>query len=99
MKFNQRADGIKMDQQNQTVIGMDIARHVFHLATINRNSRLVENKRLKRKEVLDYFATVTPTTVAMEACASAHYWGRGACETGTHGAAVASSDSEAVRAG
>ena len=35
-----------MSQQNQTLIGMDIAKHVFHLVTINRNSRLVENKHL-----------------------------------------------------
>ena len=63
MKFNQRAEGIKIDQQNQTVIGMDIAMHVFHLATINYNSRLVENKRLKRKAVLEYFANVTPTNL------------------------------------
>ena len=76
MKFNQREEGIKMSKQNQTAIGMDIAKHVFHLTTINRNSRLVENKRLKRKEVLEYFSNVTPTTIAMEACASAHYWGR-----------------------
>ena len=31
-----------MSQQNQTEIGMYIAKHVFHLATINRNSRLFE---------------------------------------------------------
>ena len=63
-----------------------------------RSTRLVENKRLKRKEVLEYFVNFTPTTVAMEACVSAHYW-RGTRESGTHGTAVASSDSKAVRAG
>ena len=77
MKFNQREEGIKKSKQNQTVIGMDFVRHVFHLATINRsNNRLVENKRLKRKEVLEIFSNVTPTTIAMEACVSAHYWER-----------------------
>ena len=70
MKFNQRAKGFKISKQNQTVIGMDIARHVFHRTTINRNSRFVENKRLKRKEMLEYIANFTPTTVAIEACAS-----------------------------
>ena len=68
MNPNQRAGGIKIRQQNQTVIGMDIAKQVFHLSTTNRNNRLVENKRLKREEVLEYFANFTPTTVAMEAC-------------------------------
>ena len=65
-----------MTKQNQTAIGMDIAKYVFHLATVNRNTRLVENKRRKRKEVLEFFSNVTPTTISMEACASAHYWGR-----------------------
>ena len=37
-----------MSKQNQTVVGMDIAKHVFHPATINRTSRFVENKHLKR---------------------------------------------------
>ena len=36
MKFNLREEGIKKSKQNQTVIGMDIVKHVFHLATINR---------------------------------------------------------------
>ena len=63
-----------MDQQNQTVIDMEIAKRVFHLVTIYRNSRSVENKHLKRKEVLEYFSIITPTTVAIEACESSHYW-------------------------
>ena len=99
MKFNQREEGIKKSKQNQTVIDMEIAKHVFHLATINHIRRMVENKRLNRKEVLDFSTNVTPTTIAVEACASAHYWGERTCETVTHGAAVASSDSEAIRAG
>ena len=55
---------------------MDIAKNVFHLAVINRNNRLVENKCLKRKEVLKLFANVAPVTNSMEDCASSHYWGR-----------------------
>ena len=55
---------------------MEIAKRVVYFVIIYRNSMSVENKRLKRKEVLEYFANVTPTTVAMEACASAHYWGQ-----------------------
>ena len=60
-----------MTAQNQIIFGMDIAKNVFHLTAINRNNRLVENKRLKRNEVLKYFTNVAPTTVAMEACATA----------------------------
>ena len=74
MKFNQRAEGIKMNQQNQTVIDMEIVKRVVHFVTLYRNSRSVEDKHLKRKEVLKYFAIITPTTVAIEACESSNYW-------------------------
>ena len=60
-----------MTAQNQTVISMQIAKKVFQLVIINRNNRLVENKRLKHNEVLKYFINVVPTTVVMEACATA----------------------------
>ena len=72
-----------MDQPNQTVIDMEIAKRVFHLVAIYRNSRSVENKHLKRKEVLEYFANITPTTVAMEACESSHYWRQKLAKLGT----------------
>jgi len=42
---------------------------------MNKN-REVGKKKLKRHQVLSYFAKREPTLVAMEACGSAHYWGR-----------------------
>jgi transposase len=36
----------------------------------------VFRKKLRRGQLLAFLATLPPCTVAMEACASAHYWGR-----------------------
>lgn len=57
------------------VIGMDIAKNVFHIHLVdaeNREKRL----KLKRSQVASYFANCQPALVAMEACGSAHHWGR-----------------------
>lgn len=37
---------------------------------------MVFRKRLRRQQVLPFFAALPPCIVAMEACASSHYWGR-----------------------
>lgn len=57
------------------VIGMDIAKNVFHIHLVdvdNGEKRL----KLKRSQVASFFANCQPALVAMEACGSAHYWGR-----------------------
>ena len=53
------------------VIGLDLAKHVFHV--VHEDDK---RKTLKRSELLRYFATLPRSLVAMEACGSAHYWGR-----------------------
>jgi len=59
-----------------TTIGLDLAKHVFHLVALNEGGREVKRKMLRRSQVLSYFAQQPPCLVAMEACATAHYWGR-----------------------
>ena len=54
-----------------TLIGLDLAKNVFHLMRLDGTTR-----KLKRPKVLEYFARLEPSTIAMEACGSAHYWGR-----------------------
>jgi phosphate:Na+ symporter len=36
----------------------------------------VLTKRLKRSQVLEYFANLSPCLIAIEACAGSHYWAR-----------------------
>jgi transposase len=50
-----------------SVIGMDIARNVFQLHCVDRQTGEIERIKLRRNEVLPYFARCTPAVVAMEA--------------------------------
>ena len=40
---------------NNTTIGLDIAKSVFHYAELNRNGRVTVSGMLKRNKVLSYF--------------------------------------------
>ncbi len=57
-------------------IGLDLAKHVFQAHGADASGRVVFRKRLRREGVLEFFAGKPPCVVAMEACSSAHYWGR-----------------------
>jgi transposase len=51
-----------------TLIGVDLAKKVFHLTLRNEAGKTVEQKRLKRHEMLPFFATQPRCVVAMESC-------------------------------
>ncbi|MCP5018031.1 MAG: IS110 family transposase [Ketobacter sp.] len=59
-----------------TTIGVDLAKNVFHLVCCDQDGKVVTKKMLKRHRMLAHFANLPPCLVGMEACASAHYWGR-----------------------
>lgn len=59
-----------------SIIGLDLAKTVFQVHGSDANGLPLFNKRLSRSSVLKFFAEVSSCTVAMEACASAHFWGR-----------------------
>jgi transposase len=59
-----------------TTIGLDIAKNVFQVHGIDADERVVVRKQLRRSKVIAFFKALPPCLVGMEACASAHYWGR-----------------------
>ena len=61
-----------------TRIGVDIAKSVFHIHAVDRHEQLVWQVKLTRQNWLKSLCKrVEPgAEVGMEACASAHYWGR-----------------------
>lgn len=59
-----------------SVIGMDIAKQVFQLHTVDPHTGEVERIKLRRAAVLPFFAQRPASLVAMEACGSAHHWAR-----------------------
>jgi transposase len=54
----------------------DLAKKVFQVHGIDVEGKVVVARRLRRKEVLAFFAKLPPCLVGMEACGSAHYWAR-----------------------
>jgi len=59
-----------------TTIGLDIAKRFFHVVCCNEQGRLVKKKMLKRAQVLSFFQQHTTCLVALEACATSHFWAR-----------------------
>ena len=57
-------------------IGLDIAKQYFQVHGVDKHGKDVFNKKLKRKNVLSFFANLPPCLVGMEACGGAHYWAR-----------------------
>ncbi|WP_341326888.1 IS110 family transposase [Methylotuvimicrobium sp. KM2] len=60
---------------NTSVIGLDIAKNIFHLYTLNADNKVIK-KKLKRAQVLTFFANYPVSTIGIEACGSSHYWAR-----------------------
>ena len=59
-----------------STIGLDLAKQVFQVHGADATGAVVFRRRLRRTAVLQFFASQAPCRVAMEACASSHYWGR-----------------------
>lgn len=60
----------------QQVVGLDIAKQVFQMHTVNMGTGEIVNVRVLRAKVLEHFANLTPCLVAIEACGGAHHWAR-----------------------
>lgn len=59
-----------------TLIGIDLAKNIFRINCVDANGKRVMNKNMHRESVVHFLAHLPECTVAMEACASSHYWGR-----------------------
>ena len=59
-----------------TTIGLDIAKQVFQVHGAEASGAALFSRKLSRAKLLGFFASQPPCLVAMEACGSAHYWGR-----------------------
>jgi transposase len=59
-----------------SVIGMDIAKEVFQLHSVDGQTGEIQRHKLRRSKVSEFFANHTPVQVAIEACGGAHWWAR-----------------------
>jgi len=62
--------------QNIVTIGLDLAKRVFQVHGMDHAGQTVLRKKVRRAQVLKFFATLPPCLVGMEACGSAHHWAR-----------------------
>jgi transposase len=62
--------------QTITTIGLDIAKSVFQVHGIDAEGNVILRRQLKRRYVLNFFQSLPPCLVGIEACASAHHWSR-----------------------
>jgi transposase len=62
--------------EQRTSIGIDLAKNVFQIHGIDAQGEIALKRKLRRGQVLEFFARREPCLVGMEACAGAHYWAR-----------------------
>ena len=58
------------------VIGLDIAKNVFQLHSVDMRTGEIVNLQLKRAKVLEHLANRAPSLIGIEACGGAHHWAR-----------------------
>lgn len=59
-----------------STIGLDVAKHVFQVHGVDAAGNVVLRKKLRRTELIAFFAKLPSCLVGMEACGTAHCWGR-----------------------
>ena len=59
-----------------SIIGIDLAKRSFQVHGARADGSVAFRRKLSRGRLLRFLASQPGCTVAMEACASAHYWGR-----------------------
>ena len=59
-----------------SMIGIDLAKNSFQVHGARADGSVAFRRKLSRAKILDFVASQPRCTVVMEACASAHYWGR-----------------------
>src|SRR3989442_10541670 len=63
-------------QPAMSVLGIDIAKRVFHAVGMDERGKIVLRKRLSRHDLIPFLAKLPPVLIGMEACGGAHDWAR-----------------------
>ena len=62
--------------RKHTLVGVDVAKSVLELAISHSPGRVSGRKRLTRNQFITFCAKQRDATFLLEACSSAHHWGR-----------------------
>ena len=55
----------------------DLVKNVFQVHGVDEEGRVGGKKQLRRAQVAEFFANLSPCLVGIEACSGAHHWARG----------------------
>src|SRR6202051_20377 len=64
------------DLSSVTTVGLDLAKHGFQVHCVDASGRVVVAKAIRRNKLLEFFASLPPCLVGLEASGSAHHWAR-----------------------
>ena len=67
---------------NIKLLSVDLAKNVFQVCALDNHNHVIFNKKLTRSKFLLFMVQQPQSPVYMEACYSAHYWGRTLNEMG-----------------
>jgi len=59
-----------------TTIGLDLAKQVFQVHAVEAAGAVALRRQLKRRQVVPFFAKLPRCLIGLEACGTAHHWGR-----------------------
>jgi len=65
-----------MNATRKTVVGVDTAKSVLQVYTVEQETGEVINKPIKRAQFLQWFANRAPCLIGMEACGGSQHWAR-----------------------
>jgi transposase len=58
------------------LVGIDLAKSVFQVCVIALGGSVLFNRKFTRAKFIEWLKDLEPTTIAMEACGTAHFWAR-----------------------
>ena len=58
------------------VLAIDLAKRSFQVCGTDRGGAVLFNRTVSRAKLIQLLSAQPPCIVAMEACATSHYWGR-----------------------
>ena len=62
--------------KNTTTIAIDLAKTIFQVAVFNKFGKQLSNKALSEQKMMALILQHPEAVICMEACGTAHYWGR-----------------------
>lgn len=71
--FKEKKEG---SMQESSVIGVDISKRIFHFWGVDKCGNFVFRKRVYRSDLMEFVHQLPRVRLVMEACGSAHNWGR-----------------------